>query len=89
MSETGAGATMVDRLLAEAQNTQQLVSIYLVSGFQMKGLITDFDRDTILFKHKEAHQLVMRAAVATMYPLPISKENGRQWWEEYRTDPPK
>ena len=87
MSETGT--TMVDRLLAEMRDTQQVVSIYLVSGFQMKGLVTGFDRDTILFKHKEAHQLVMRAAMATIYPLPISRGEGQPWWQEYQTSPPE
>ena len=89
MSETGAGATMVDRLLAEMQDTQQVVSIYLVNGFQMKGMVTGFDRDTILFKIKDAHQLVMRAAMATIYPLPVSKGNGQPWWEEYQVAPPE
>ena len=59
------------------------LSIYLVSGFQLKGEIVDFDEETILINHKNVHQLVMRSGVASMYPLPGSKAGAEEWWRDH------
>ena len=84
MSETrnGEPASLADRLLRQACDTHRPMSVYLTSGFQLKGQVIEFDSDTLLFKQKETYQLVMRPAVATMYPLP-SKEDGEEWWRAY------
>lgn len=77
--------TLANRFLKEARDTHQAVSMYLVSGFQLKGEVVEFDEETILFKHKNGHQLVMRSAVAVMYPLPKSKGGEDEWWQNYGT----
>ena len=77
------GATLADRLLQEARDSRWSVSIYLVSGFQLKGVIVDFDEEAILFSHKNVHQLVMRSAVATMYPVKERSQDGSEWWGGY------
>ena len=74
--------TLANRFLTDACETHEPVSMYLVSGFQLKGEVTAFDDDTILFKRKNMHQLVMRSAVAVMYPLSRSKNAG-EWWRNY------
>ena len=71
------------------RDTQRGVSIYLVNGFQLKGEIVEFDEQAILFKLKDAHQLVMRLAVASIYPLPGSKPDGGNWWRDYTSDHPR
>lgn len=75
--------SITDRFLKDARDTHQTVSLYLASGFQLKGEIIDFDKDTLLFKHKNVYQLVMRAAVATMYPAPNPKGGVDEWWRSY------
>ena len=75
--------TLADRFLTEARDTQQLVSLYLVNGFQLKGPVVEFDSETILFKHKNVHQMVMRAAVANMFPMPRPRQEGEEWWRKY------
>ena len=81
-----AGATLADRLLKDMHHTARAVSVYLVNGFQMKGEVVEFDGESILLKLKDAHQLVMRSAVATMYPLPVSKGAADEWWRSYVPD---
>ena len=75
--------TIADRFLRDARDNHRTASLYLTSGFQLKGEIVDFDREVILFNHKKAHQLVMRSAVATMFPVPDSKQSADGWWREY------
>ena len=82
---TVEAATLAQRFFKDAQDTQRPVSMYLVNGFQLKGEVVAFDSETVLFKHKEAHQLVMRSAVATMYPLPNPKLDAGQWWLSYES----
>ena len=72
-----------DRFLDYIRDNHQQVSIYLVSGFQLKGEIVESDGDAILFKQKEVHQVVMRSAVASMYPVTVRQEEGSEWWREY------
>ena len=85
MSETRneEGRSLADRLLEDARDNHRPVSIYLVSGFQLKGEVMEFDKDTVLFKLKDVCQLVMRSAVATMYPLPGAKGDADGWWRSY------
>ena len=88
MSETRkrSTGTLAERLLEEARDSHGTMSLYLVSGFQLKGEILGFDDEAILFHHRNAHQLVMRSAVASMYPLPDSRQDGSEWWREYASD---
>ena len=78
--------TLADRFLRDLRETGRRVSVYLVNGFQLKGEIVELDEEAILFKLKDAHQLVMRSAVAGMYPLPSSQGQTEEWWREYVSD---
>ncbi len=80
---TNQTTTVADRFVKNARDTQIPVSLYLVNGYQLKGDIIDFDQGSILFKHKNAYQLVMRSAVASMYPLQNSKKYQDNWWRNY------
>ncbi len=72
-SKTTKATTLADQFFKDALDTRQTVSMYLVNGFQLKGEVLAFDKETILFRHKDVHQLVLRSAVASMYALPGSK----------------
>ena len=82
-TKTGNRPTIADRFLRDARDHHIAVSLYLMSGFQLKGRIVDFDHEAVLFSHKDAHQLVMRSAIASMYPLTGSKREVRDWWLPY------
>lgn len=85
MNETTTHQTapLADRFLKDARGTRMSVSLYLVNGYQLKGEIIEFDEGSILFKHKDTHQVVMRSAVASMYPLPKSRGYADKWWRHY------
>ena len=85
MSERPAkgSKTLADRFLQDSRDTHRPVSVYLVSGFQLKGEVVEFDDETILFKHKDVHQLIMRLAVAGMYPVSNSRQDVDEWWRSY------
>jgi RNA chaperone Hfq len=77
------GATIADRYLEEARDSQQQANLFLVNGFQLKVEIMEFDQETILVNHKGIHELVMRSAVAGMYPIETSQNSGNNWWQAY------
>ena len=77
---------LVDRLLLDMREAQHTMSVYLVNGFQLKGTVLNFDHEAILFKLKDAHQLVMRSAVASMYPVSSSNGSHKDWWRSYVTE---
>ena len=85
MSEAQVG-NLVDRLLVDMHQEQQTMSVYLVNGFQLKGTVLSFDDEAILFKLKDAYQLVMRSAVASMYPVSSSNGSHKEWWRSYVTE---
>ena len=72
--------TLVDKFLIDMRDSESTVSIYLVSGFQLKGEVIQADSNAILFSHRGVHQLVMRSAVATMYPVRQQGQDGAEWW---------
>ncbi len=80
--------TLADRFLKDMCETHHTVSMYLVSGFQLKGEVMAFDEETIVFRRKDVHQLVMRSAVAVMYPVLQSKNAPREWWRKYERAAP-
>ena len=75
--------TLVDRFLIDMRDSQSTISIYLVSGFQLKGEVVQADSRAILFSHRGVHQLVMRSAVATMHPVRQHGQDGGEWWRSY------
>ena len=82
-NNNGEHTSLADRFLRDAQENHRQVSVYLVNGFQLKGEIVDADQETILFKHKDVHQLIMRSAVASMYPIPDRSRQTDGWWSEH------
>ena len=91
MSESinGGQVSLIDRFLEEARIANRQISVYLVNGFQLKGDVVAADKETILFKHRDVHQLIMRSAVATVYPLPHPKGDSNGWWRGYAAGLPE
>ena len=81
-------ASIADRFLQDMGASRTQVSIYLANGFQLKGEVVDWDRESILFRYKDLHQIVMRSAVASMYPISDSKRDGEGWWRPYTEQVP-
>ena len=55
----------IDSLINEAR----LVTIFLVSGIKLEGIITSFDTSTVTLRGSNNTQLVYKHAISTILPV--------------------
>ncbi|AEE91469.1 MAG: RNA chaperone Hfq [Tepidanaerobacter acetatoxydans] len=58
-----------DSFLNQIRKDNIPVTIYLVNGFQLKGMVRGFDNFTIVLDSDGKQQLVYKHAVSTIAPL--------------------
>ncbi|NLW44172.1 MAG: RNA chaperone Hfq [Syntrophomonadaceae bacterium] len=64
---------MQDAFLNQIRREKIPVTIYLVNGFQIKGLIKGFDNFTAIVEQDGRQQMVYKHAISTVAPIkPIS-----------------
>ncbi len=64
---------MQDAFLNQIRREKIPVTIYLVNGFQIKGLIKGFDNFTAIVEQEGRQQMVYKHAISTVAPIkPIS-----------------
>jgi host factor-I protein len=66
-----------DVFLNEARKKGVMLTIFLVNGFQMKGIVTGFDSFTVTLDSDGKQQLIYKHAISTIAPsrrLEISDE---------------
>ena len=62
-----------DAFLNQVRKDKILVTIFLVNGFQIKGLVKGFDNFTVIVELDGRQQLVYKHAISTVAPIkPIS-----------------
>ncbi|HHY42223.1 MAG TPA: RNA chaperone Hfq [Thermoanaerobacterales bacterium] len=66
---TKAQINLQDSFLNQLRKENIPVTIYLVNGFQLKGLIKGFDNFTIVLDSEGKQQLVYKHAVSTVTPF--------------------
>lgn len=76
-----------DVFLNQVRKEHTPITIYLVNGFQLKGMVKGFDNYTIVLDNEGKQQLVYKHAVSTIMPLkPInftfSPERGKELKEQ-------
>ena len=65
-----------DAFLNQVRKDKVPVTIYLVNGFQIKGLVKGFDNFTVVVELEQKQQLVYKHAISTVAPLrPIAVLN--------------
>lgn len=60
--------TLQDAYLAEVRKAGVPVVIYLVNGFQLRGLVKGFDSFTIVLEYEHRAHLIYKHAVSTISP---------------------
>ena len=60
---------MQDAFLNQIRREKIPVTIYLVNGFQIKGLIKGFDNFTAIVEQEGRQQMVYKHAISTVMPL--------------------
>ena len=66
-----------DQFLNQTRKSRTLVTVFLMNGFQMRGVITGFDAFVILLQSEGKQQMIYKHAVSTITPsspLPLTQE---------------
>jgi len=58
-----------DAFLNQVRKDKILVTIFLVNGFQIKGLVRGFDNFTVIVELDGRQQLVYKHAISTVAPI--------------------
>lgn len=62
-----------DTFLNQARKSRTPVTVFLVNGFQMRGVVTGFDAFVVLLQSEGRQQMIYKHAVSTIVPLtPLS-----------------
>ena len=62
-----------DLFLNQTRKDRQIVTLFLMNGFQMRGLIRGFDSFTVVLETDGKQQLIYKHAISTIVPArPIS-----------------
>lgn len=68
-----------DAFLASARRDETPVTVFLMNGFQMRGVITGFDAFTVVLMTDGRQNLIYKHAISTVSP---TQSVDLQEWEE-------
>ncbi|NLY72932.1 MAG: RNA chaperone Hfq [Tissierellia bacterium] len=60
--------TLQDKFLKKLKDENIAVTIFLVSGYQLRGLVEGYDNYTVIIRTGEVQQLIYKHAISTMVP---------------------
>ncbi|MBR6678248.1 MAG: RNA chaperone Hfq [Oscillospiraceae bacterium] len=66
-----------DTFLARARQRRSPVTVFLVNGFQMRGIVDGFDVFTVVLQSEGKQNLIYKHAISTIMPLqpiPLQEE---------------
>ena len=62
-----------DIFLNQARRERTMLTVFLMNGFQMRGVITGFDPFVIVLQSEGKQQMIYKHAVSTIIPaMPLS-----------------
>jgi host factor-I protein len=61
-------ASLQDTFLAECKRQGTSVTVYLMNGFQLRGVVKGFDPFTVLLEYEHKAHLVYKHAISTISP---------------------
>lgn len=64
-----------DAFLNQVRKENIAVTIYLVNGFQLKGLVRGFDNFTVILEQDGKQQMVYKHAISTVAPFKTVNTN--------------
>ncbi|GAQ26171.1 RNA-binding protein Hfq [Tepidanaerobacter syntrophicus] len=77
-----AQINLQDNFLNQIRKDNIPITIYLVNGFQLKGVVRGFDNFTIVLESDNKQQLVYKHAVSTIAPSKTVNINLNQLIEQ-------
>ena len=73
-------ANLQDLFLLSARRTR--VTVFLVNGFQMRGVITGFDSFVVILESDGKQQMLYKHAISTIVPIAAIDLKGAEESEE-------
>ena len=70
-------ANLQDHFLNTARREHTPLTIFLVNGFQIRGLVRGFDNFTVMVDSDGKQQLIYKSAISTIipaHPIPLAQE---------------
>ncbi len=61
-------ASLQDTFLAECKRQGAAVTVYLVNGFQLRGVVKGYDPFTVMLEYERQTHLVYKHAISTISP---------------------
>ena len=58
-----------DHMLNALRREKQLITVFLMNGFQMKGSVTGFDDFTVILETEGKQQMIYKHAISTLAPM--------------------
>ena len=58
-----------DLILNEVRREHTPVTLFLMNGFQLKGIVTGFDSFTVVLSSEGRQQMIYQHAISTLVPL--------------------
>ena len=66
-----------DLFLNQARRERHIVTVFLMNGFQMRGIVRGFDSFTVVLETDGKQQLIYKHAISTLVPArPIDMTGG-------------
>ena len=66
---TNRQLNLQDAFLNQVRKENLPVTLYLVNGFQLKGMVKGFDNFTVVLEVEGKQQMVYKHAISTLMPL--------------------
>ena len=62
-------ANLQDLFLLSARRARVSVTVFLVNGFQMRGIVTGFDSFVVMLESDGKQQMLYKHAISTIVPV--------------------
>ena len=66
-----------DAILKEVRREKLPVTLFLMNGFQLRGVITGFDSFVVVLNTDGKQQMIYKHAISTLVPIRPLKANGQ------------
>jgi host factor-I protein len=77
LAQAPGRAQLQDSFLAEVKRQGIAVTVFLVNGFQLRGMVKGYDNFTIVLEYEHRPHLVYKHAVSTISPsAPLTLPEG-------------
>ena len=77
MTATTKTNNLQEIFLTQVRRERRVVTMFLMNGFQMRGVITGFDAFTVVLTSDGKQQIIYKHAISTIVPerpVPLMKE---------------